>query len=576
MSGSPPLPPKTSHDVAERGQGTYQSTTQDVLYRGSPTTQGEQRTPASPAGVPPPFLSDSLERPAFPPLPREEPTARPLPYPRPFGQPGSQPPPYLPIPGPGTPSSHPGSLATLQTYSATSSRITQEPHHNPPVKPQRKAKGHVASACVPCKKAHLRCDAQRPCSRCLSNNKEAACVDVQHKKRGRPRLRDENQTKFDGSRFGAAADVMRRPLSSTYGSGPSLGMIYEDSLRRTPSYRVLKSQLPESTAPRFLERGLASDANVFPAPLSISTARSSEEAVAYLTFGLEFSRASGSFLNAVCRSSVMGFRLVDVLAPEERSKAMRLQQQAQEEQTRKEPAYLPPIFNERSEIVFQSLGFTPEEVSRYPLHWLDTFTFVGDDGQGRPFPIRAGLAKRDSIYFVVLSLNRTHRPSYPTPSPSLREMGASFEPALQYSQMTPLSATFDPRQSRLSDAGFEAKRSGTPVPPHHAITGRSPGLPLPTFATSPSRADYPTAPNVHQTPRTEAHTSRSAQPSEYQLLPLPRIRSPPPVASRQQPEPPPPSLPPLPPPQPPYQAREDRSRIGIGGLLEQTDPTKKA
>lgn len=417
-----------------------------------------------------------------------------------------------------------------------------------------------------------RLTAQRPCSRCLSTNKEGACVDVQHKKRGRPRLRDDNQTKFDGSRFGSATDAMRRPLSSTYGSGSSLGLMYEDSLRRTQSYRVLKSQPAESSAPRFPERGLAPDANVYPAPLSITTTRASEEAVAFLTIGLEFSKASASFLNAVGRSSVMGLKLTNVLAADERTKASRLQQQAQEEQTRKEPAYLPPIFNERSETVMQSLGFSPEEVSRYPLPWTDTFAFLGDDGQARHHSIRAGLATRDSIYFVVLLLNRMPRPSYPTPSPSLREMGVSFEPMLQpHSQMTPLSATFDPRQSRLSDAGYETRPIGPPAAPLHTMTGRSPGFAPPSYALSPSRPDWPMTPSLYQPPRSEAHPGRPAQASEYQLLPLPRIRSPPAVATSQPSEPPPP--PPRPPP--PYQAREERSRIGIGGLLEQPDPTKK-
>lgn len=36
----------------------------------------------------------------------------------------------------------------------------------------RKAKAHVASACVNCKKKHLRCDNARPCKRCVQSGKE--------------------------------------------------------------------------------------------------------------------------------------------------------------------------------------------------------------------------------------------------------------------------------------------------------------------------------------------------------------------------------------------------------------------
>lgn len=41
-------------------------------------------------------------------------------------------------------------------------------------KGSRKNKAHVASACVNCKKKHLRCDAARPCRRCVQNGKEVS------------------------------------------------------------------------------------------------------------------------------------------------------------------------------------------------------------------------------------------------------------------------------------------------------------------------------------------------------------------------------------------------------------------
>ncbi|KAL2023411.1 hypothetical protein VTK56DRAFT_2768 [Thermocarpiscus australiensis] len=337
-------------------------------------------------------------------------------------------------------------------------------------------------------------------------------------------------------------------------------MIYDDNLRRTQSYRVLKSQPAEPIAPRFLERGLATDANVYPAPLSTPTLRRFEEPVAFLTLNFEFSKASSSFLNALRRTSVTGLKLENVLVAEEQTKASRLQRQAQEEQSRKEPTYLPPILRERGETVMQSLGFTSEEVLRYPLPWLDTFTFLGDDGQARQFPVRAGLATEDSIYFVVLLLNRGAGPLYPTPSPSIRDLGGSYEPS-PYSQPTPLSATFDPRYSRLGDPGYDPREARPPGTPSHMISGRSPGLPS-AFAASPSRPDYPIIPSPYQAPRSEVHPeSRPPRAMEYQRLSLPRIRSPPADTTQQ--------LEPL-----PYQPREERSRIGIGGLVEPPGPAK--
>jgi hypothetical protein len=38
----------------------------------------------------------------------------------------------------------------------------------------RKAKTHVASACVNCKRAHLSCDVQRPCARCIASGKQVS------------------------------------------------------------------------------------------------------------------------------------------------------------------------------------------------------------------------------------------------------------------------------------------------------------------------------------------------------------------------------------------------------------------
>lgn len=43
-----------------------------------------------------------------------------------------------------------------------------------PAKPARRTKAHVASACVNCKKAHLSCDVQRPCGRCVASGKQVS------------------------------------------------------------------------------------------------------------------------------------------------------------------------------------------------------------------------------------------------------------------------------------------------------------------------------------------------------------------------------------------------------------------
>ncbi|KAK3365353.1 hypothetical protein B0T24DRAFT_639971 [Lasiosphaeria ovina] len=50
------------------------------------------------------------------------------------------------------------SLPTTQPYSAPAQQTRPETLRQPSPKPLRKTKGHVAPACVPCTKAHRRCD----------------------------------------------------------------------------------------------------------------------------------------------------------------------------------------------------------------------------------------------------------------------------------------------------------------------------------------------------------------------------------------------------------------------------------
>ncbi|KAK4199673.1 hypothetical protein QBC40DRAFT_328351 [Triangularia verruculosa] len=158
MSGSPSIPPKLSQEAAERAQGSYQPTTQDV-YRGIPTTQGHERGQVGSATGPSrQFLTDPPERAAysFQYAGRSTPQAQALPYTQLPGQISGQPgPAYLPIPGTGSTVGPSGQPAASQTYPPALHPQMQDPlQHNSPK--ARKTKGHVASACVPCKKAHLR------------------------------------------------------------------------------------------------------------------------------------------------------------------------------------------------------------------------------------------------------------------------------------------------------------------------------------------------------------------------------------------------------------------------------------
>lgn len=100
----------------------------------------------------------------------EEHRTRPHPYhsqPRPYEHPHPSSIPAGPWYYMGTPG-NPGPVSN-----PLPSRAIIGPVRNAP-KPARRTKSHVASACINCKKAHLSCDVQRPCQRCVSSGKQVS------------------------------------------------------------------------------------------------------------------------------------------------------------------------------------------------------------------------------------------------------------------------------------------------------------------------------------------------------------------------------------------------------------------
>ena len=87
-----------------------------------------------------------------------------------------------PIPGAGIPGTHtsprPGlsqaqSSTQAETQPEISSQDVSAAQHAAAIASRsgRRSKSHVANACGNCKRAHLSCDVQRPCNRCVSTGK---------------------------------------------------------------------------------------------------------------------------------------------------------------------------------------------------------------------------------------------------------------------------------------------------------------------------------------------------------------------------------------------------------------------
>ncbi|RYP44739.1 hypothetical protein DL768_008844 [Monosporascus sp. mg162] len=349
---------------------------------------------------------------------------------------------------------------------------------------------------------------------------------------------------------------MRRPVS-LISPGAVAAVPLDDPLRRSQSYRVLKSYPNEPVASRYIERGSAVDANIFPPPLSIP--QRAVEPVAFLTTDLEFAKASSSFVEAVGSQAIMGRRLVEVVNPGERDRVLALQRALQEEQGRIEPNYLPPIYGKQeTERVIQGLPFSQESVSRFQLDRYDVLTFATPDGQQRSLPLRIGLAKEDSIYFVVILLTPRPQPfPHPPPSPHNREWWYSTPPQ-PFTQLTPVSASFGPARQRFGESPLESVFSPRqPDTPATIMPGPSPGVSpnIPSYAASTAvRGEHPCG--TYHIPRSELPATRAHPPTEFQLPP---IRNQPPMGL----------------PSDPAWPREDRgSRVDIGGLIDKPDTSR--
>ncbi|SPJ74701.1 uncharacterized protein FTOL_04432 [Fusarium torulosum] len=536
MSGSPPLPPKPSQDAGDRGQASagYSAPSQPGAY----WSNLNQQLPVDHRG--PPNMQSTLPRlfqqgpPDTSPYSyrrADDPVPRPVSYIQSGPPPMSQQPSYIP----------PGASGALSPYISSARPSTVENQSMTSPKSQRKTKGHVASACVPCKRAHLRCDAQRPCSRCITNGKEESCVDVQHKKRGRPRLRDDREARYDPSRFPHPQDATaRRPLS-IYPSGVPIG----------PG---------EHMNTRYPERALNMDASTYPPALS--TGSRGLDAVAFLNMKMDFAKASPAFMEAVGQAGLQGQNLSEAVVLAEREKVVSIRSQLIEEQTRKEPNYLPPIIS-RLDHIIQGLGFGAEEIGRFQLDRHEYLTFRAADGQPRQYPIRLGLAKEGTIYFVVMVLSLPQRHAYPLPSsPATREAAHSYAqpptPQSVYRTPIPPASHFDITRNRFSEAPLVSRPATGPSTqlPVNPNLGIATGAGATSYAASTSHTEYGGPPS-YNVPRSELPPSTAFRPqAAFQLPPI-----------RAQPEQPASRH-----PTDQKWAREERpNRVDIGGLIDRPD-----
>ncbi|KAL8970423.1 MAG: hypothetical protein Q9183_001534 [Haloplaca sp. 2 TL-2023] len=184
----------------------------------------------------------------------------------------------------------------------------------------RRAKAHVPSACVNCK--------------------EATCVDVQHKKRGRPRLREEETLREVA--FGIDAH------NEAYANQTGMIPLTEPGRPRSKSYRELRSQPDQyysGQRPRTSDAGYGGQ---YPhgasrGPMSPMSSYVSENIpTVLLSPDFRVAQHNYAFADALAvRSSLKGYPLLDLVVPSDREKIHRLQSALRTEML--DSAHLPPI-----------------------------------------------------------------------------------------------------------------------------------------------------------------------------------------------------------------------------------------
>ncbi|KAK5165589.1 uncharacterized protein LTR77_009118 [Saxophila tyrrhenica] len=321
-------------------------------------------------------------------------------------------------------------------------------------RPARKSKAHVASACINCKRAHLSCDVQRPCARCVASGK-------QHKKRGRPRLREEGEFNVEQMVREPAAGSSAQAQAEASASRPITGTKH----RRTESLRSLRSQASEGSSPSSIPTPMFAPAGMMlpPPPAMPPPSRElapSEIPTAYLDLDLRVIRANEPFQSILAGGrNLNGQHLSVFTAPADEESFQAIRNNLRAERELIDPTFMPPIL-EPGQDPLQNVS--EADLDRLSQPFADrTYTWARNQ-PGAPaeaFPARVRLAKAH-VYFVAVTLP-TFRPRPPAAqgyvSPTAMRAEAPRQPIaqqpLQAPQYPPPSYGYLPPPSERSTFG---------------------------------------------------------------------------------------------------------------------------
>ncbi|XPS75123.1 hypothetical protein M3J09_007233 [Ascochyta lentis] len=342
-------------------------------------------------------------------------------------------------------------------------------------KPARRTKAHVASACVNCKKAHLSCDVQRPCGRCVASGKQDTCKDVLHKKRGRPRLRDDRD-------FARPEEGRQQPDRNL---GSNLPPAAEAFAHQTPhpashSHRVVDlhrttvpqrgSNIPSVVASSIGGRtqNIGSYGGVSAAPYAMGPDLAYQSLpVAFLNLDLVIQKSNQAFQDLVSfLGDVVGKHLGELLEPRQGESLQRLRNDLRDERDEREPTYMAPITpigHDPMRSVMESVA--DRDVEHVSHGFTDRPTFLSyllPNGQAQSLQTQVRLA-RTSLYFVTLVVRTA--PPRPLGPPLLTQQLAPPTPIhapQSTSAPTPVPSRtghYTPQQARPPSSASSAPNS---------------------------------------------------------------------------------------------------------------------
>ena len=345
-------------------------------------------------------------------------------------------------------------------------------------------------------------------------------MDVQHKKRGRPRLREDDS-------FRELALGSDSSYGDVYQAQASVMGTSQPGRHRSKTYRELRSQpetpyadqRPKTSDPAFTQHQYFGGGSLGYASTVPTTYRSEHIPTALLTPDFVVAQHNRAFSDALSlQIAARGQTLLDLVVPSEKEKIRRLQALMRAEyqnavQTARKHGNLNSINTmpaiEQLDTISATAGFQTR--SEY-------WTFRLGRDQSRGFPISISLAK-DGGHFIVLTLIQSANSLQPLSSPPLFQ-----QPALM--QVPSLGGMPSPPQSNYnSHRAYQHQHQHHNTPPDMSMPSYLPStngfedqiLPMqPSHSLAQYKANSPprSVRMPYATPRPSSSSSASASGSE--------------------------------------------------------------